>query len=204
MNLVSLVKENRLLKLVYSNLVKIVEVVPFYLFEEGIREKKLDLQPSLQNFIVCFLDSSDIKIISSHDEVPEAEDELLERLSNGCLCLGIKVDNNIAAYTWCNLEYCDYGERLSFELKEDEAYLFDARTFRDYRGKSIAPFLRYKFYEELEKLGRSKFYSFTSTLNTSALKFKEKLLAIITKKYVYIRIFNKVKFTFLLTKYPVV
>lgn len=203
MNLVSLVKENRLLKPIYSKLVKIVEIVPFYLFEEGIREKKLDLKPSLENFSVRFLDLSDIRSIATHDEVPETENELLDRLSRGCLCLGIMENNIIAAYTWCDLNYCKYGERVSFKLKDGEAYLFDARTFSDYRGKSIAPFLRYRLYEELGKLERSKFYSFTSTLNTSALKFKEKLMARITKKYVYIKIFNKIKFTFLLKNYPV-
>ena len=91
---------------------------------------------------------------------------------------------------WCNLRKCD-DESLSFPLKDDEAYLFDARTFKVYRGKNLAPYLRYQLYKCLEQLGRTKFFSITLALDTSALNFKKKLKAKPLNLYLYVNLFQR-------------
>ncbi len=202
MNIVLIIKENPLLGPVYRGVTSAVEIVPYYLFREYLYEEcDLNLNPRLDRIEVGFLDSSDLKAISKSPEVPDSEETLLRRLDNGCMCLGIKHEDQIAAYTWCNLEKCDYDGRLVFRLEEDEAYLFDARTFQAYRGKNLAPYLRYQLYEHLAKMGRTRFYSATSLLNASALRFKEKLRARRVRLYVYFGLFKRFTCNILLRQY---
>ena len=77
---------------------------------------------------------------------------------------------------WCNLEKCD-SNAITFKLREDEAYLMDARTFASYRGMNLAPYLRVELYRHLRKMGRTRFISVTDYFNTAAQRFKEKLNA---------------------------
>jgi hypothetical protein len=203
MNLVQIIKDNRIIEPIYKWMTKMVEVVPYYFYKEGMHDsQELDFKPKLDQFSVDFLDASDIKAISLHPEVGESEEELMKRLANGCLCLGVKSQGVVAAYTWCNLKQCSYEERLIFPLKDDEAYLFDARTFKGYRGKDLAPYVRYQLYIKLREMGRSTFFSVTSRFNTSALRFKEKLNARILKLYLYIGLFRKFRFNILIRNYP--
>ena len=202
MNIVRMVKENPLLGFIYRRLTSVIEIVPYYLVREYLfEESELNLKPELDGFEVDFLKSLDMKAISESSEVNDSEDILLKRLDNGCICLGIKHKEDIAAYSWCNLRKCDYDGRLVFQLREDEAYLFDARTFQVYRGKKLAPYLRYQVYRHLAQMGRTKFFSTSSLLNTSAIKFKERLKARPIRLYLYINLLGKYHWNFLLKNY---
>ena len=160
MNLVTAVKEHAILGNLYRRLTWVAEVVPFYLVREYILEESaVGLQPRLDPLEVRFLEPAEIRAISESPEVEESEDTLLRRLDNGCMCLGIRHKGHIVAYSWCNLKKCDYQGRLDFDLKDDEAYLFDARTFQAYRGKNLAPYLRSELYKKLAEMGRTKFFS---------------------------------------------
>ena len=88
-----------------------------------------------------------------------------------------------------------------FPLKDDEAYLCSAVTFRAYRGKNMAPFLRYELYKHLNQIGRTNFYSITEFFNTSAQKFKEKLGAKPIKLGLYVGLFNRWQWSITLKKY---
>ena len=149
MNIVLLIRQNSFLQYIYNRLISIVEIVPYYLFQEFLYDEKsgVNPKPKLDGLEVGFLETSDINTISASPEVNQSEDLLQERLANGCLCLGIKHNGVIVAYTWCNLRKCDYRGSLNFELKDDEAYLFEARTFKAYRGKNLAPYLRNQLYK---------------------------------------------------------
>jgi ribosomal protein S18 acetylase RimI-like enzyme len=172
MNIVKIVREKPFLDYIYRKSTSIFEIVPYYLFKEFLSDDRVfDLKTDLDRFEVCFLGPTDMKTISSSSEVYESEHELLERLTDGCLCLGMKQDKDIAAYTWCNLRG---GLSLISPLKDNEVYLFDARTFKAYRGGNIAPYLRHQLYKHLNQIGRTKFFSYTSLFNTSAIKFFKK------------------------------
>ncbi len=202
MNIVGMVKENPLLGFIYRRLTSVLIIVPYYLVREYLSEEsELNLKPELDGFEVDFLKSLDMKAISESPEVNDSEDRLLKRLDNGCICLGIKHKGDIAAYSWCNLRKCDYEVRLDFQLREDEAYLFEARTFQVYRGKRLAPYLRDRFYRHLAQMGRTKLFSTSSLLNTSAMKFKEKLKARPIRLYLYINLLDKYHWNFLLKNY---
>lgn len=199
MNIVKTVREIPFLDYIYRKSTSILEIVPYYLFKESLSEKMdFDLKVNMDGFELCFLTPSDMKTISSSPEVPEEEHELLGRLTDGCLCLAMKHDKDIAAYTWCNLRG---GLSLISPLKDDEAYLFDARTFRAYRGRNIAPYLRHQLYKNLKQMGRTKFFSITSVLNTSAINFKKKLKAKPFKLCVRIKFLNRYEWQIVLKNY---
>lgn len=199
MNMVQIIKENPFLGYTYRKLTSIVEIVPYYLFEEFLTDHwDTGFKGNFDGFEVCFLRPSDMKTISLSPEVNDSEHRLVERLANDCLCLGLKYNGEIAAYTWCNLKG---GLSLISPLRDDEAYLFDARTLKAYRGKNLAPYLRYQLYKHLTQIGRTKFFSISSVFNTSAINFKKKLRAKPLKLYLQIRLFRKYQWDIILKDY---
>lgn len=185
------VHQSQFLQLLYDLSKIIIDVHPFYIVQEGMSEVDgINVKPKLESSNVCFLKPSEMKVISESPEVPQAEDVFLKRLSDGCLCIGIKHYDEIAAYMWCNLKECD-SKLIRFNLSEDKAYLMDARTFSSYRGKNLAPYLRVQLYKHLRQMGRTKFISITSYLNSPAIRFKKKLNAKPYKLYARIKLFMK-------------
>jgi hypothetical protein len=198
MNLVLLIQENPNFRRIYHILSWMVKIIPYYLVREYLlNESEVNVKPRLSPIEVIFLEASDMKIISKNPEVPDTEEELLKRLDEGCWCLGIKHKGEIAAYTWCNLRTCRF-KRINTPLRDDEAYLLDARTFKANRGKNLAPYLRYQLYKHLAQRGRTKFYSITIMSNTSSMKFKEKLGGRPLKLYLYIGFCDKYHLNILL------
>lgn len=180
---------------------RIVYFRPFYLVEESLSdETHLNLMPKLAPCTVTPLGPSEIKLISKSPEVDDSEETFLRRLANGWLCLGLRHNGEIVAYTWCNLRKCD-SSLLTFPLKEDEAYLTYAYTFKSYRGKNLAPYLRYELYKYLSELGRKTFFSITEFFNVSAILFKRKLRAKPVKFYLLIYFSEKLRWTLLLRIY---
>jgi hypothetical protein len=178
-----------------------LEIIPYYLVQEGLFDKeKVNSKPELSTGIPCFLEPSDMKAISAQTEVKYSEEIFLNRMENGSRCFGMKHNNDIVAYLWCNLREC-HSKLLPFQLKNDEAYLFDARTFEPYRGKTLGPYLRYKLYKRLIQMGRTKFFSITLLFNTPAIKFKKKLKAKPVRFYLYIELFRKYHWNILLKNY---
>ncbi len=88
-----------------------------------------------------------------------------------------------------------------FPLKNDEAYLFRARTMNAYRGKNLAPFLRYELYKKFAEMGYNQFYSITEYFNAPAAKFKKKLNAQNIKLCFYLGLFHKRLFNVTIKEY---
>jgi GNAT superfamily N-acetyltransferase len=76
-------------------------------------------------------------------------------------------------------------------LGENEAYLYDALVAPAFRGQGIVLFMRFKFYELLEKLSKNIFLSYTDCANTPAVRFKQKLGARLLELCLYINLWNK-------------
>ena len=190
---------------IFGRLAKIgLEISPYYLVQEGLSDESvLKLKPELDPCQPGFLEPSDMKAISSISDGPSGmipEDKLMGRLANGCKCFGIKHNGEIAAYMWCSLRECT-DKSLSFKLKNDESYLFDACTVKAYRGKNLAPYLRYQLYRYLAEIGRTRCYSITTLFNSSSVRFKEKLKARNLRLYLYINLFDKLQWNLLLRDY---
>jgi ribosomal protein S18 acetylase RimI-like enzyme len=195
------IDQNSLLRRIYGKSKLIVEIYPYYLVEEGLSDnKEQDFKPGLDKFTVGFLGTADMQTIAASPEEDSSEDILLERLANDWLCLGLKYHDHIAAYMWCNLRECS-SNLLPFQLEKHEAYLTYAYTFKAYRGKNLAPHLRYQLYVYLAQIGRTKLYSITKATSTPARRFKEKLKAKPLKFYLHVKFFKRLRWNILLKDY---
>jgi len=114
--------------------------------------------------------------------------EMLNQLSNGHKCLGIKNNGKIVGFTWCRFDVFDYPPSKGFPLMKDEAYLYDMYILKDCRGSNLAPLLRYSLYQELAIIGRTVLYSFSIITNKPAIRFKKKLEAKIVTLRLYIKL----------------
>ncbi len=129
-----------------------------------------------------------------------SKEGLLAYLNAGNKCLGLKYKDDLASFMFINLTDCDFTLSI-LPLKEDEAYLTFMYTLKAYRGKNLAPYLRYKSYEILKKMGRDKIYSVSVLSNSSAIRYKEKLNAKNLRLILYIELFKKLKWSFNLRSY---
>jgi len=168
-----------------------IRIQLFYLIREGISEgaahKNRDV---LKDYEVGFLGAEDMRTIAEIPYRTVSYGELQSRLKDGNHCLGAKSDGRLVAFTWCNLTWCHF-KGCTFLLNNDEAYLFDAYTVSDLRGQGLAPALRYRLYEELARMGRTKLYSITEHFNGPSLQFKLKLGAGIVKSGWHVTLFDK-------------
>jgi hypothetical protein len=170
---------------------KKIEIKLYYLVQEGfLGGDAPKIEPKLKPVVSEFLKPSDTRIIASKAERDYSEEEMIKMLSEGCKCLCIRHEGEITAYMWYNLKKCE-SKLLTFQLKEDEAYLYGARTLDAYKGKSLAPYLRYELYKHLNQIGRTRLYSLTDFGNVPAIMFKRKLNAKLLKLYLNIKIFKK-------------
>ena len=173
-------------KLRYSSFLRIVldgiakfgiRIFPYYIVLEGLTNKSMShLESGFDEYEFCFLSPRDMKTISSIPGRTFTEESLLQRLQNGQKCFGVRHHGELVAFTWCDFNQCNFKWH-KFLLKDNEAYLFDAHTLMSFRGKGIAPYIRYQCYKELAKSGRRKLYSISECVNTPAIKLKNKLNA---------------------------
>lgn len=167
------------------------EFTPCYWVQEGIAFSETpEIKGIPENYSVDFLTADDIKTIENNT-TGYAEGEFRSRLEKGDKCIGIKIDNAIAAFMWMNFTGC-YSKPLGYKVLEpDEVYVYGMHTMDRFRGRNVATFLRYKSYEVLRNMGREKIYSVTERFNTPAVKYKEKLNARNRKLVLYIRLFGR-------------
>lgn len=74
-------------------------------------------------------------------------------------------------------------------------------VLKAFRGNNLAPILRYKNYEILKGMGRDTFYSVTEYFNTASLRFKAKLNARVIFLALYVEIFKRYRFRWILRRY---
>jgi hypothetical protein len=74
-------------------------------------------------------------------------------------------------------------------------------TFEAYRGKNLAPYLRYHSYKLLEDQGIDKLYSISAYFNKSSLKFKQKLNAQHLQLLLHVGLFKRFHWNYTLKTY---
>jgi len=148
---------------------------PFYIFEESLPPgDPPPLDPSLRKAEVRVLGPADMPAVAAVPWRGLPEEHFREKLERGNGCLGMFDGERLAAFTWYDLGECNY-EGWQFPLLDDEAYLFDAFTLAPWRGRGVAPFLRFRLYRLLAGQGRNRYYSVSIRTNRGAVRFKEKL-----------------------------
>lgn len=174
----------------------------FYLVREGLIDNEdFHPEPKLSPCETFYLEPSDLKNIAAKAERDYSEERMIDMLSDGHKCLGIQYKGEIVAYGWINFQNCN-SHLMSFPLKENEAYLYGARTFTAYRGTNLAPYLRHQMYKHLADMGRTTLYSITEFGNIASIKFKRKLGARNLKLGMKITLFDKYRWDFILRNYP--
>ncbi|MGE0826707.1 MAG: hypothetical protein AB7G75_25885 [Candidatus Binatia bacterium] len=181
------------LRLLIDSIAKLgVRIELFHLVREG-----LAVAPALperffaDKYEVAFLQPQDMSALAGIPGRRPTTEDLRQRLQDGKHCLAITRRGEIHAFTWCDLSTCRFEDFPLFSLQANEAYIFDAYTVETTRGQGLAPFMRYRLYEELAKLGRDRCYSITVLFNTPAARFKAKLGAQIVALHVFIELFTR-------------
>ncbi len=177
-----------------------IEITPYYLMHEGI--KNVTTIPGINGnpdeYSLEFLRPEDMKPGAADGGLPVEKSNLL--LDSGQKCIGLKHSGEVAAYMWINFDEIDFAS-LKIPLKKNEAYLWEMRTIESFKGKNLAPYLRYKSYEILKEMNRESLYSVSVCFNTPTIKFKKKLNAQKLKLILYIQLFNKFHRSFTLKSY---
>jgi ribosomal protein S18 acetylase RimI-like enzyme len=177
-----------------------IEISPYYLFLEGAEVTNIPAIKDLESdcSIEIFL-PEDMALMKDNDSGFSYQD-FLNFLEDGQKCIGIKHKGKVAAFMWINFNDLKY-KSFHMQLKSNEAYLWSMFTMEEYRGKNLAPFLRYKSYEILHEMGKDTLYSVSEYFNTPAIRFKQKLNARILNLLLYIRFFKMFERNFTLRSY---
>lgn len=181
-----------------------LEISFYYVFKEGLSETKSQkVKSKTEHGEITFLGIDDMRHIACIDDRRDSESDFRERIARGDHCLALKVDGMIAGFTWCRFDLFAYPPNLGFKLKGNEAYLYDMYILKAYRGSDLAPSLRYRCYEELQKMGRDVLFSFSDKFNTPAIRFKGKLGARITSLCLYVNFGKRYQWNWNLRNYHI-
>ncbi len=177
-----------------------IKIVPYYWVREGMNPTpEPEIKGNISDYTAGFIGPDDIKTI--REEMGSYSKEgLLSYFSDDTKCLGLRFRGDLASFMFINFAECEFMSK-KMKLKHDEAYLTYMYTLKAYRGRNLAPYLRFKSYEILKEMGIDKIYSISSLLNSSAIRYKEKLNAKNLKLILDIEIFRKIKMRFNLRSY---
>ncbi|MDB4752819.1 hypothetical protein OAF78_03550 [Winogradskyella sp.] len=186
---------------VRNNLAKIgIDFMPYYWVKEAISPiSPPEIRGVEKDFKITTFGEAEINYIKNTIIGIEQKD-LLADLKNGEICIGLKHKNEIAAYMFIKCRPFVFRKRF-FDLKPTDSYLHSIYTFEAYRGKNLAPYLRYNSYNYLEKKGITNFYSISEYFNKSTIRFKKKLNSEPMKLYLSWVMFNYWTLNFILKKY---
>ncbi|HKK41052.1 MAG TPA: hypothetical protein VJ963_01495 [Bacteroidales bacterium] len=177
-----------------------IKIVPYYWVREGMNPtSEPEIKGITSEYTTAFIEPDDINAIEE-EMGSYSREGLLSYFSEDTKCLGLKYKGDLASFMFINLAECEFMSK-KMKLASDEAYLTYMYTLKAYRGKNLAPYLRYKSYGILKEMGRDKIYSISSLLNSSAIRYKEKLNAKNLKLVLDIEMFKKIKMRFNLRSY---
>jgi GNAT superfamily N-acetyltransferase len=169
-----------------------VDIEAFYLFQGSLNDE-------LSKASDCRFDHCSTTILTARDmdDVAKCQDwrsadNSRSQLEDGQICLGVKVDNELAAFVWANLKEWKF-KRRTYPLKKDEAYLFDMFTLPEFRGKGLAPIALDRCYRKLDAMGIKKFFSVSDFFNTPVIVLHKKIGSIFLRLVIEINLFNKLR-----------
>lgn len=168
-----------------------LDFAPYYWVQEDFNEyKSPQINDDKEEYTISFLSDEEVKSMKRGSI----------RKFKGTKLIGLKNNNQIAAFHCAEQrDFVFKGKEM--KLKKNEAYLLNMYTFQNYRGRNLAPYLRYATYELLKEEGVDTFYSISDYLNKSTHKFKKKLGAKPLQLYLSIVLLKKYHRTFLLKTY---
>jgi len=169
-----------------------IGVIPYFLFREGLRPQAgwPELAREFPSSVLEAGNSTDVAAVGGFDSWRTVE-RVRALLEKGDLCVLLKNQGRIAGFTWADFDEVN-DSACDYELGSGEAYLYDAFIAPEYRGHSLAAYMRVESYRHLRRMGRYTFYSLSDCFNTPAIKFKKKINAEITRLYLQIKLGRRV------------
>ena len=191
-NFVLKIQESPTLMRIYHAVSPLVQLFPYYIMEEFyVDQNKFNIELEKKDSEIAILTRGDMDFLGNHEENnDEKTEELIQWLEAGRICLAFRYRGEIAAYSWCDLNYLKYKGR-TVALKQNEAYLFNARTYKAFRGRNLAPYVRNELFKLLMQRGIDRFFSITLWSNTASMKFKQKSGAKPIELFLYVGLFRK-------------
>ena len=168
-----------------------IGIYPFYILREGLSPAAADvLNNAPDGFEIRVATPGDMPQLLGFPDRNESLEKLQERLARGDLCLVAWSNGKVVGFTWaCTDRFLNQLYR--FEFREDEAYLYDAYTSTECRGRGLAGYLRCRMYEVLAEKGRRNLFSISDRFNKPALRFKLKLGAQIVDSCFAVNFFRR-------------
>lgn len=176
-----------------------IDIMPYYWVQEEVTLTETPKLRTDQLFTFKPLEKKDLSnVIIEADSI--TENKIHQSFANGQECVGLLHESEIAAYMFIELNDFEIKNR-KFKLNVNEAYLLNMFTLTNFRGKNLAPYLRYACYRHLEKRQITTKYSVSNYFNKSAIRFKEKLNSKPQKLYVNIELFKSIQWNLVLKTY---
>jgi hypothetical protein len=146
--------------------------MPYYWFKgtkelfkpQTIKGEQLDLKTSVFGELEINLIKSTIIGIEHKD--------LLNATKKCEICLGLKQNNDIVAYSFVK-KPLDIRKRY-FNLGATDIYAHSTYVYEEYRGKNIAPYLKYQRFELLVKESVLYHHLISEYLHKSAIRMQKK------------------------------
>lgn len=102
---------------------------------------------------------------------PSDPELIRRRLQSDRRCFGLRVEGLIAAYGWVTQGNESVGElERQFNLRRDEAYIWDCRTVPDWRGRGFYSFLLSRLIHELLGVGVQQIWIGASRHNRPSIR----------------------------------
>ena len=197
----SRIKHGLLLLTIRNALMRIgLDFEPYWVELEGLSlcdEPKLK-NDDPKNYILKKLD--DQIILDQYELLSWNTSELIPALQSEHYSIGLYNKDRLAAFMIIRIGQYTYKNR-KIPLKRNEAYLENMYTYESFRGRNLAPFLRYQSYKLLEEEGKTSCYSLTQYFNKSSLRFKQKLNAKHLELWLHLGLFKRFQWNFLLKTY---
>jgi hypothetical protein len=167
-----------------------IRIDPYLIFLEGLTLAPSEFQNRKPEGIEFgYLNKDHVPLLLDYPDRNESLKTLNERFDRGDVCIAAWSERKIVAFSWANLREISFLPYRML-LLDNEAYLYDAYTNIDFRGRRIADILRYQLYVELAKQGRYTLYSVSQRFNPSAIRFKTKLGAKIVDSGISFKFFG--------------
>lgn len=169
----------------------LLECQRYYIFREDLSIAEAAHVPSLPlGTSIARIGEDRMDEMLAMNGFESSSDSLRMRFMCRNVCLAVLKENRIIAFSWASFGLFQF-ESYSFSLLDNEAYLFDAFTLPEYRGKGLAVQIRLQLHRDLANMGRTRLYSVTLFNNKPALRFKEKINGRVVDRGFYVRLFNR-------------
>ena len=195
------IRHGLILHSLFNLLIRVgVSINPYWIDVEGLHlTEEPDIRDDKERYRIAPVDQA--IILELYKNLHWNTAELKERLTSDYHSVGLFREDALTAFMLMRYQsFAFRGNHIS--LSENEAYLENMYTYEDYRGRSLAPYLRYQGYKLLKAEGKTRCLSITQYFNKSSQKFKAKLNAKHSEFWLHIGLFNKVSWNFRLKKYP--